>query len=245
MDNVIIIWNVFISWLSTEWFTLVSIILSGLISLAISAFYYRRGNRNSLQMSVVFPVIHLLNNNYSRTYERLYDLSTHYLCKHFKSKERKLLTQLVFAYKEIKDYDRCYVYAKAIVLYFEDTLKKHNINPILKYKQNNGEIFDNYPPEFYYIHTDIENVLKKYEFDDEIKYCEQDITAILSNCCDKYYNNKKLPLFEDLSILQVIKQSKITKKWEEKFQHLENCKSNFLRLKIVKQVNQKTIISEH
>lgn len=95
MDNVIIIWSIFISWLSTEWFTLVSIILSGLISLAISAFYYRRGNRNSLQMAVVFPIIHLLDEKFSRScYEKLYDLSTNYLCKYLKSKEKNYLHNL-------------------------------------------------------------------------------------------------------------------------------------------------------
>lgn len=231
-------WNIFVNWLSTEWLTLVSIILSGLVSLAISAFYYWRGNRNNLQMSVIFPIIHLLDENYSRNnYEKLYDLSTNYLCKYLNSNEKKHLFELVFVYKEIKDYNSFSVGAEAIVLYFEDTLRKHNINPTLKYQKNNGEIFYDYPPDFYYIHTNIESVLEKYEVDYEIEYCEQYITTILSDYCDKYYNNKKLSLFEDLSVSQVIKQSKITKKWEKKFQHLENCKSNFLQLKIVKRVN--------
>lgn len=247
MDNVIIIWNVFISWLSTEWFTLVSIILSGLISLAISAFYYRRGNRNSLQMSVIFPIIHLLNEDYSRNnYEKLYDLSTNYLCKYFKSKEKKLLIHLVFAYKEIKNYNRYSVDAEAIVLYFEDTLKKQNINPKPVPVEYDGEfIYDDYPPDFHYIYTDIEKVLKEYEFDYETENCVQYIITILSDYCNKYYTNQQLPLFEDLSILQIVQQSPKTKQWEEKFKNLTDCKSNFLQLKIVKQIATNIIIPEH
>ena len=38
-----------------------AIIISSLISLLISMMYYRKGNRDELLMSVIFPVVQLLN----------------------------------------------------------------------------------------------------------------------------------------------------------------------------------------
>ena len=43
-----------------------AIIISSLISLLISMMYYRKGNRDELLMSVIFPVVQLLNKSYSR-----------------------------------------------------------------------------------------------------------------------------------------------------------------------------------
>lgn len=43
-------------------FTLFSIIVSGLISLVISKYYYKKGNRENLEMSVIVPLCSLLSN---------------------------------------------------------------------------------------------------------------------------------------------------------------------------------------
>jgi len=45
----------------TNIFTVISIILSGLISWVVSAIYFYRGNRNNLKMSVIHPIISLIN----------------------------------------------------------------------------------------------------------------------------------------------------------------------------------------
>ena len=54
-----------IQWLAINWLTIVSIILSGIISLVVSAAYYHKGNRNNLQMTMLFPIVRLLNDSYS------------------------------------------------------------------------------------------------------------------------------------------------------------------------------------
>ena len=54
----------FIKWFLNNWnaniFTLFTVLLSGIISLMISAAYYRKGNRNNLKMSVIHPIISIL-----------------------------------------------------------------------------------------------------------------------------------------------------------------------------------------
>lgn len=47
-------------------FTLITVALSGIISLIISAAYYHKGNRNNLKMSVIHPIIRILKDTYSR-----------------------------------------------------------------------------------------------------------------------------------------------------------------------------------
>lgn len=58
----------FIDWFVSNWysnfFTLITVVLSGIISLIISALYYQKGNRNNLKMAVIHPIIRLLANGY-------------------------------------------------------------------------------------------------------------------------------------------------------------------------------------
>ena len=53
----------FIDWFVSNWysnfFTLITVVLSGIISLIISALYYQKGNRNNLKMAVILSLIHI------------------------------------------------------------------------------------------------------------------------------------------------------------------------------------------
>ena len=48
--------------INTNIFTVISVVLSGLISWGISAIYFSRGNRNNLRASVLCPIRRLLEN---------------------------------------------------------------------------------------------------------------------------------------------------------------------------------------
>ena len=69
----------FIKWFLENWnaniFTLFTVLLSGIISLIISAAYYRKGNRNNLKMSVIHPIISILNDSYSTINEQVRDFA--------------------------------------------------------------------------------------------------------------------------------------------------------------------------
>ena len=95
----------FIKWFLENWnaniFTLFTVLLSGIISLIISAAYYRKGNRNNLKMSVIHPIISILNDSYSRNnYEKMEKISKEYSVRYFKRKELKKLNILLETYKE-------------------------------------------------------------------------------------------------------------------------------------------------
>lgn len=60
----------FIDWLVSNrysnFFTLITVGLSEIISLVISSLYYHKGNRNNLKMAVIHPIVRLLADGYSR-----------------------------------------------------------------------------------------------------------------------------------------------------------------------------------
>lgn len=124
----------FIKWFLENWnaniFTLFTVLLSGIISLIISAAYYRKGNRNNLKMSVIHPIISILNDSYSRNnYKKMEKISKEYSVRYFKRKELKKLNTLLETYKEISAYNDIQINADSLFSYFEYKLKKEGIDP--------------------------------------------------------------------------------------------------------------------
>ena len=114
----------FIKWFLNNWnaniFTLFTVLLSGIISLMISAAYYRKGNRNNLKMSVIHPIISILNDSYSRNnYKKMEKISKEYSVRYFKRKELKKLDKLLETYKEISAYNDIQINADSLFSYFE------------------------------------------------------------------------------------------------------------------------------
>ena len=73
----------FQQWFDNEWysncFTIITVIVSGIISLVISAAYYHKGNRNNLKMNIIHPIIRLFDEEYSqKNYENLCEISKDY-----------------------------------------------------------------------------------------------------------------------------------------------------------------------
>ena len=123
----------FIKWFLENWnaniFTLFTVLLSGIISLIISAAYYRKGNRNNLKMSVIHPIISILNDSYSRNnYKKIEEIAREYSVRYFKKKELKKLNSLLEAYKEISVYNDIQINANSLFSYFEYKLEKEGIN---------------------------------------------------------------------------------------------------------------------
>ena len=104
----------FIEWFLSNWyancFTIITVVLSGLISLIISAVYYRKGNRNNLRMAVIHPIIRLLQDAYSRkNYDKLNEIAKDYSTRYLTKTEEQKLNSLLMAYKEVSTYNdiRC------------------------------------------------------------------------------------------------------------------------------------------
>ena len=112
-------WSWFWEERNANFFTLFTVILSGIISWVISAAYYRKGNRTNLKMSVIHPIIELLGKPRSfDNYKELCILAKEYAVRYMNRNEQKSLTRLIDAYKEVARYDEDSVNADILLSYF-------------------------------------------------------------------------------------------------------------------------------
>lgn len=230
----------FIKWFLENWnaniFTLFTVLLSGIISLIISAAYYRKGNRNNLKMSVIHPIISILNDSYSRNnYKKIEEIAREYSVRYFKKKELKKLNSLLEAYKEISVYNDIQINANSLFSYFEYKLEKEGINTKPFPIEYEGEVVaTQYPPDLFYLSEELEDVLKQYDPDYEPDECEARLISTYESYCKKYYTSKKITYFDDYTLKQVLKQSEVRKKWDKKFDSVNRAKREFMELKIAK-----------
>lgn len=230
----------FIKWFCDNWyancFTIITVVLSGIISLAISAVYYRKGNRNNLKMAVIHPIIRLLEEAYTRqNYNILCDISKEYSVRYMSKNEAKKLTLLLSAYKEVSSYNDIYVSANILFSYFEYTLKKNNIEVKPVPFEHEGEIiYYDYPPDLHYLSNDLERLLNKIEPELQPDEVKEAVIELYEHYCKEYYTSEKIEYFEDYTIKEVMSKSKIRQKWNEKFDDAQKAKEQFLSLKIVR-----------
>ncbi len=230
----------FIKWFCDNWyancFTIITVVLSGIISLAISAVYYRKGNRNNLKMAVIHPIIRLLEEAYTRqNYNILCDISKEYSVRYMSKNEAKKLTLLLSAYKEVSSYNDIYVSANILFSYFEYTLKKNNIEVKPVPFEHEGEIiYYDYPPDLHYLSNDLERLLNKIEPELQPGEFKEAVIELYEHYCKEYYTSEKIEYFEDYTIKEVMSKSKIRQKWNEKFDDAQKAKEQFLSLKIVR-----------
>lgn len=79
-------------WFDENWysncFTIITVVVSGMISLVISAVYYHKGNRNNLRMNIIYPIIRLFEEKYSRqNYEKLCEIAKDYTSRYMNRRE--------------------------------------------------------------------------------------------------------------------------------------------------------------
>lgn len=147
----------FVKWFLNNWnaniFTLFTVLLSGIISLIISAAYYRKGNRNNLKMSVIHPIISILNDGYLRNnYKNIEKISREYSVRYFKRKELKKLNTLLETYKEISGYNDIQINADSLFSYFEYKLEQEGVDPKPFPIEYEGEVVaTQHPPDLFYL----------------------------------------------------------------------------------------------
>ena len=191
----------FIKWFCNNWyancFTIITVVLSGIISLAISAVYYRKGNRNNLKMAVIHPIIRLLEEAYTRqNYNILCDISKEYSVRYMSKNEAKKLTLLLSAYKEVSSYNDIYVSANILFSYFEYTLKKNNIEVKPVPFEHEGEIiYYDYPPDLHYLSNDLERLLNKIEPELQPDEVKEAVIELYEDFCNEYYSSEKIVFF--------------------------------------------------
>ena len=67
--------------------------------------------------------------------------------------------------------------------------------------------------------------------------CTNNIINIIDHYTKELYSAKKILLFDDYEITEVIKQSNVTKQWDERFNAVKKESTRFLDLSISKKSN--------
>ena len=204
-----------------------AIIISSLISLLISMMYYRKGNRDELLMSVIFPVVQLLNKSYSRkNYDELLAIKSNYAIRYLGKKERRTLMLLIEQYSIVCQYNRSKKDTDCILSYFDFKLGEIGINP------KPCPITDDEGETVAYVN----DMVSKMEFEVYPEEAEKAITDAFEKYAHKYYTVKNIEWFQDYSIEKVIEKSKVSEKWRVDFDLMEQRKRTFMNLSIAKKV---------
>lgn len=219
-----------------------AIFISSFISFLLSKKYFDKANRENVLMTVIFPVVQILDSlNYSkRNYEKLYEIKSNYAIRYLHKNERNKLMILISTYKDVCKYDKAMVETDCIMSYYEYKLKKNGINPKpCAITDDEGEfVADDYPPDYHYLANQIYDIVSSGEFQMSPNDCTNNIVNVIDYYTKELYSDKKILLFDDYEITEVIKQSNVTKQWDERFNAVKKSRQDFLDLSVSKKVLQ-------
>lgn len=220
----------------------VAIFISAFVSLLISKKYYDKANRENVLMTVIFPIVQILiRENYSKkSYERLYAIKSNYAIRYLHESERNKLLVLISNYRDVCRYDKAIVETNSIMSYYNYKLKKNGINPKpCAITDDEGvPVADDYPPDYHYLENQIYEIVSSDEFQISPNNCINNIVNIIERYTEEYYSDQKISLFDDCTVTKVIKQSDVTKKWNDRFDEVKKSRQEFLDLPISKKVSQ-------
>lgn len=230
-------WQSIFDWLSNN---AMAIFLSAFASWIISKYYYDKANRESLHMAVIYPAVKILRSRfYSRkNYEELFAISTSYASRYLRKKERKLLLKLLSSYRDVCRYSEKSANTDCIMAYYKEKLVQHSINPKPCFLKNDeGEIVDSdFPPYYNELQNYIHKIVSSFDFYRAPNECKITISDALEQYTAQFYSNKEIKFFDDQSISEIIKYSKISAEWDSKFQLANESKKEFLELSICQKV---------
>ena len=230
-------WQSIFDWLSNN---AMAIFLSAFASWIISKYYYDKANRESLHMAVIYPAVKILRARfYSRkNYEELFAISTSYASKYLRKKERKLLLRLLNNYRDVCRYSEEAANTDCIMAYYTEKLIQNGINPKPCFLKNDeGEVIDSdFPPYYNELQNYIHKIVSSFDFYRAPNECTATISEALEQYTSQFYSNKEIKFFDDQSISEIIKHSKISAEWDSKFQLASESKKEFLELSICQKV---------
>lgn len=230
-------WQSIFDWLSNN---AMAIFLSAFASWIISKYYYDKANRESLHMAVIYPAVKILRARfYSRkNYEELFAISTSYASRYLRKKERRILLKLLSSYRDVCRYSEESANTDCIMAYYREKLVQHGINPKPCFLKNDeGEIIDSdFPPYYNELQNYIHKIVSSFDFYRAPNECKITISDALEQYTAQFYSNKEIKFFDDQSISEIIKHSKISAEWDSKFQLASESKKEFLELSICQKV---------
>jgi len=214
-------------------FTLISVVLSGIISWIISAVYYSMGNRNVLKSSILHPIRRLLEDTPSwNNYRSLIELTKDRSIKYLRRNERPILDELLMAYKDICRYNYEAVCAESLSSYFKYKLKKNGVDPSPVPVYVEGELVDvDFPADMLYFSEDLARAVSQYPPEFDTENCTEAVINLFKYYCKKCYTDKEITFFDDYQLTSVLKQAKNRSNWDAKFNRYKVAKDAFLSMK--------------
>lgn len=226
-------------WLSNN---ALAIFISAIVSFVASKIYFDKANRESVLMSIVFPIVKILEKNrYNRkNYESLFAINSSYAAKYLKRKERNKLLALLSSYRNVCRYTKESADTDCIMDYYHKKIEENNIRlkPCEIYDDEGKLIYYDFPPEHDELCNYIYEIVSSYEFIEAPIECAMRIIEAFEHYTKKWYTDKKILFFDDCSIDVVIKTSEVTKEWKNRFMLADKCINEFLNLPICKNVNK-------
>lgn len=232
----------FICWLfeRNQIFTLITVLLSGLISWIISAVYYKKSNRNALKQNVILPIKRKLKETRSyNNYKELEKLSKAFETRYLTKKEQNTFNNLLEEYRKVCDYNRSYIYAESLFSHFLKTLKENNVETEVVPEYFEGEmVYYSTPSELHYLVDDIKQIIDahppEYDYDEEVEPIENKIQHIFKAYCKRYLDDKEIDYFKQITVYDIYKDSSIKAEWDEKLSNYRIIEKEFLEMKICK-----------
>lgn len=217
-------------------FTLISVVLSGVVSWIISAIYFRFGNRNNLKSSVLYPMRTVLSDEPTwQRYKELTSLLKDHNARYLRKSERTTIDRLLSQYKDICRYDYEMVCAESLRSYFDYKLKKNGIDTKPVPVEIDGEIVDfDPPPDMLYFVDDMAKCIHNYPPEYEEERCSEAVLLFLKQYAKKCYCDEDTRFFDDVSLHEVLRNAKNRTEWDRKLSDYNEAKSNFLSMKALK-----------
>lgn len=215
-------------------FTLITVILSGLISWIISVIFYNKGNRENLKLSVIYPIKDILDEKHSwKNYNKLANIRNSYSTRYLKEEEKEVVNNLLKSYKDVCGYNYDYVCADSLFEYFKNKLKKNGIKINTEPINIEGEqVAYGMPFDLMYMHDDLERIVNINDPQFEAEVCQHNVVALFNSYCKKYFSHDDITYFDDISFDDVINKSDKSKEWDIRFKKLAEAKKAFQEMKV-------------
>lgn len=232
-------WDAICGWLSNN---ALAIFLSAVASFVASKIYFDKANRESVLMTIIFPIIKILDSRFynQANYEALYKIHASYATKYLKRDERNKLLALLTSYRNVCRYTKESADTNSIMAYYALKLEENGINSRpCTMTDGEGNFVDlDFPPNYNLLENHVFEIVSSFDFVQSPGACSKKIAEAFNHYTKKYYSDKEIAFFEDCTTTEIIESSEIAKKWEEKFRLANKCKQEFLNLAICKKVTK-------
>ena len=164
-----------------EWLSgnALAIIISGIVSLIISKYYFDKANRESVLMTIIFPIVKILDSKYytKSNYEALFKINSSYASKYLKRNERNKLLALLSSYRNVCRYTQESADTDCIMSYYNYKLEENDINPKpCTISDDEGNyIDDDFPPDYNLLQEHVYKMVSSYEFIQSPMDCSKQI----------------------------------------------------------------------